>query len=94
MKYLGLLNSQLSLIIPALIQLFGIFLLREHLKISPDELSDFFWPNVYITNPSRMVAPLGLVTFPGDEESGSAGWRELCRPLPCEVEVSKRHRPT
>ena len=40
MKYLGLLNSQLSLIFPALIQVFGIFLLREHFKTIPDELEE------------------------------------------------------
>src|ERR1700733_8255248 len=39
-KYLGLLNSQLSLIIPALIQVFGIFLLREHFKTIPHELEE------------------------------------------------------
>ena len=39
-KYLGLLNSQLSLIIPALIQVFGIFLLREHFKTIPRELEE------------------------------------------------------
>ena len=39
-KYLGLLNSQLSLIFPALIQVFGIFLLREHFKTIPRELED------------------------------------------------------
>ena len=91
-KYLGLLNSQFSLIIPALIQVFGIFLLREHFKTIPRELeeaariegagelqflrmvivplswpaisavaiitaqyiwNDFFWPNLYITSPTR-----------------------------------------
>ena len=39
-KYLGLLNSQFSLIIPALIQVFGIFLLREHFKTIPRELEE------------------------------------------------------
>jgi multiple sugar transport system permease protein len=39
-KYLGLLNSRLSLIIPALIQVFGIFLLRQHFKTIPQELED------------------------------------------------------
>jgi multiple sugar transport system permease protein len=101
-KYLGLLNSRLSLVIPALIQVFGIFLLRQHFKTIPQELedaaridgagelqilrrviiplswpalfataiitaqyiwNDFFWPNLYITDPNKMVAPLGLVTL-------------------------------
>jgi multiple sugar transport system permease protein len=111
-KYLGLLNSQLSLIFPALIQVFGIFLLREHFKTIPDELeeaarlegagelqilrlvvvplswpaiyataiitaqyiwNDFFWPNLYITSASRMVAPLGLVTLQNAYQSGPVG---------------------
>jgi multiple sugar transport system permease protein len=111
-KYLGLLNSQLSLIFPALIQVFGIFLLREHFKTIPAELeeaarlegagelqilrlvvvplswpaiyataiitaqyiwNDFFWPNLYITSPSRMVAPLGLVTLQNAYQSGPVG---------------------
>jgi multiple sugar transport system permease protein len=101
-KYLGLLNTRLSLIIPALIQVFGIFLLRQHFKTIPRELedaaridgagelqilrrvivplswpalsataiittqyiwNDFFWPNLYITDPHKMVAALGLVTL-------------------------------
>ena len=111
-RYLGLLNSQLSLIIPALIQVFGIFLLREHFKTIPRELeeaariegagelqilrmvivplswpaisavaiitaqyiwNDFFWPNLYITSPTRMVAPLGLVTLQNAYLSGPVG---------------------
>lgn len=101
-KYLGLLNSRLALIIPALIQVFGIFMLRQHFKTIPRELedaaridgagelqilrrvivplswpalsataiittqyiwNDFFWPNLYITNPNKMPAALGLVTL-------------------------------
>ncbi len=111
-KYLGLLNSRLSLVIPALIQVFGIFLLREHFKTIPLELeeaariegagelqilrmvvvplswpaisavsiitaqyiwNDFFWPNLYITSPARMVAPLGLVTLQNAYLSGPVG---------------------
>jgi multiple sugar transport system permease protein len=101
-KYLGLLNSRMSLIIPALIQVFGIFLLRNHFKTIPRELedaaridgagelqilrrvivplswpalsataiittqyiwNDFFWPNLYITDPHKMPAALGIVTL-------------------------------
>jgi len=39
-KYLHLLNTQLSLIIPALIQVVGIFLLRQHIRTIPTELDD------------------------------------------------------
>jgi multiple sugar transport system permease protein len=111
-KYLGLLNSRLSLVIPALIQVLGIFLLREHFKTIPRELeeaariegagevqilrlvvvplswpaisavaiitaqyiwNDFFWPNLFITSPTRMVAPLGLVTLQNAYLSGPVG---------------------
>ena len=39
-KYLGLLNSQFSLVIPALVQVTGLFLLRQHFRTIPDELID------------------------------------------------------
>jgi multiple sugar transport system permease protein len=39
-KYLHLLNNQLSLIIPALIQVVGIFLLRQHFRTIPTDLDD------------------------------------------------------
>ncbi|HUZ23437.1 MAG TPA: carbohydrate ABC transporter permease [Streptosporangiaceae bacterium] len=39
-KYLHLLNTQLSLIIPALIQVVGIFLLRQHFRTIPTDLDD------------------------------------------------------
>jgi multiple sugar transport system permease protein len=39
-KYLHLLNSQASLVIPALIQVIGIFLLRQHFRTIPEELFD------------------------------------------------------
>jgi multiple sugar transport system permease protein len=39
-KDLRLLNTQLSLIIPALIQVVGIFLLRQHFRTIPTELED------------------------------------------------------
>jgi ABC-type glycerol-3-phosphate transport system permease component len=39
-KYLHLLNSQLSLIIPALIQVVGVFLLRQHFRTIPRDLDD------------------------------------------------------
>jgi multiple sugar transport system permease protein len=39
-KYLHLLNKQLSLVIPALVQVTGIFLLRQHFRTIPEELVD------------------------------------------------------
>jgi multiple sugar transport system permease protein len=39
-KYLHLLNTRLSLIIPALIQVIGIFLLRQHFRTIPIDLDD------------------------------------------------------
>jgi multiple sugar transport system permease protein len=98
-KYMHLLNTQASLIIPALIQVLGVFILRQHFRTIPRDLddaatvdgaghmhvirhvmipmswpaisavmvitgqyiwNDFFWPNLFITNPDRMTAPLAL----------------------------------
>jgi multiple sugar transport system permease protein len=98
-KYLHMLNSQVSLIVPALIQVVGVFLLRQHFRTIPRELddsarvdgaghlkilrhvmvpmswpaisavmvitgqyiwNDFFWPNLFISDPYRMTAPLAL----------------------------------
>src|ERR1700744_1674853 len=39
-KYLHLLNTQLALIIPALIQVVGVFLLRQHFRTIPTDLDD------------------------------------------------------
>jgi multiple sugar transport system permease protein len=39
-KYLHLLNTQLSLIIPALIQVVAVFLLRQHFRTIPTDLDD------------------------------------------------------
>jgi len=98
-KYMHLLNTQASLIVPALIQVLGVFILRQHFRTIPQDLddaarvdgaghmkilrhvmvpmswpaisavmvltgqyiwNDFFWPNLFITNPNRMTAPLAL----------------------------------
>jgi multiple sugar transport system permease protein len=40
MRYLHLLNNQASLVIPALVQVLGIFLLRQHFRTIPRELED------------------------------------------------------
>jgi multiple sugar transport system permease protein len=39
-KYLHLLNTQLSLIIPALVQVVAVFLLRQHFRTIPTDLDD------------------------------------------------------
>ncbi|MGA3218258.1 MAG: carbohydrate ABC transporter permease [Acidimicrobiales bacterium] len=98
-KYMHLLNTQASLIVPALIQVLGVFILRQHFRTIPRDLddsarcdgaghmkiirhimvpmswpaisavmvitgqyiwNDFFWPNLFISNPNRMTAPLAL----------------------------------
>ena len=39
-RYLHLLNSRLAIVVPALIQVVGIFLLRQHFRTIPRELDD------------------------------------------------------
>ena len=124
-KYMHLLNTQASLIIPALIQVLGIFILRQHFRTIPRELddaakvdgaghmriiryvmipmswpaisavmvitgqyiwNDFFWPNLFITSPRRMTAPLALYyqqSAMGGGEIGLifAGLSILCVPV-------------
>jgi len=126
-RYLHLLDSRLSLVIPALIQALAIFLLRQHIRTIPRELddaaridgaghlgiirhiivpmswpaisavmvitgqyiwNDFFWPNLFITNPDRMTAPLALynlesVTGGGPIGAVFAGLTLLC--VPCVI---------
>jgi multiple sugar transport system permease protein len=126
-KYLHLLNTQLSLIIPALIQVVGIFLLRQHFRTIPRDLddaaridgaghlkiirhimvplswpvisavmvitgqyiwNDFFWPNLFINDPSRMTAPLALYNLESVSGGGPlgaifAGLSVLC--VPCVI---------
>jgi multiple sugar transport system permease protein len=124
-RYMHLLNNQASLIIPALIQVLGIFLLRQHFRTIPQELddsarvdgaghlriirhvmvplswpaisavmvitgqyiwNDFFWPNLFLTSPDRMTAPLGLVSLESMQGGGPigaifAGLSILCVPV-------------
>jgi len=124
-RYMHLLNNQASLIIPALIQVLGIFLLRQHFRTIPQELddsarvdgaghlriirhimvpmswpaisavmvitgqyiwNDFFWPNLFLTSPDRMTAPLGLVSLEAMQGGGPigaifAGLSILCVPV-------------
>jgi multiple sugar transport system permease protein len=123
-KYMHLLNTQASLIVPALIQVLGVFLLRQHFRTIPVDLddaarvdgaghlriirhvmipmswpaisavmiitgqyiwNDFFWPNLFITDPNRMTAPLALYyqeSALGGGEIGAifAGMTLLCVP--------------
>ena len=39
-RYMHLLNNQASLVVPALIQVLGIFLLRQHFRTIPRDLDD------------------------------------------------------
>jgi multiple sugar transport system permease protein len=107
-----MIDTRWSLIVPALIQVFSIFLLRQHFKTLPRELedaahidggghltilrhvilplswpaivavsivtgqyiwNDFFWPNLFISDPSKMVAPLALVSFSNANGAGALG---------------------
>ncbi len=123
-KYMHLLNTQASLIVPALIQVLGVFLLRQQFRTIPVDLddaarvdgaghlriilhvmipmswpaisavmiitgqyiwNDFFWPNLFITDPNRMTAPLALFyqeSALGGGEIGAifAGMTILCVP--------------
>jgi multiple sugar transport system permease protein len=123
-KYLHLLNTQASLIVPALIQVLAVFLLRQQFRTIPVDLddaarvdgaghlriirhvmvpmswpaisavmvitgqyiwNDFFWPNLFITDPNRMTAPLALYyqeSALGGGEIGAifAGMTLLCIP--------------
>ena len=124
-RYMHLLNNQASLVVPALIQVLGIFLLRQHFRTIPRDLddsarvdgaghlriirhvivplswpaisavmiitgqyiwNDFFWPNLFINSPSRMTAPLALVSVQAQQGGGQigavfAGLSILCVPV-------------
>lgn len=126
-KDLHLLNTQLSLVIPALIQVLAIFLLRQHFRTIPRELddaarvdgaghlriifhiilpmswpaisavmivtgqyiwNDFFWPELFITDPNRATAPLALYQLESVSGGGPvgavfAGLSVLC--IPCVI---------
>ncbi len=112
MKHLHLINTRPALIIPALIQVFAIFLLRQHFRTIPRDLedaaridgaghrliirhvilplswpaitavsivtgqfiwNDFFWPKLFLTSQSKMVAPLALVSFSDANGGGALG---------------------
>jgi len=111
-KHLSLIDSRSSIIIPALIQVFSVFLLRQHFRTIPRDLedaalidgaghfliirhvilplswpaiaavcivtgqyiwNDFFWPNLFLSSQSKMVAPLALVSFSDANGSGALG---------------------
>jgi len=112
MKNLHLINTRAALIVPALIQVFAIFLLRQHFQTIPRDLedaaridgaghfliirhvilplswpaiaavaivtgqfiwNDFFWPKLFLTSQSKMVAPLALVSFSNANGGGALG---------------------
>lgn len=101
-RSLGLLDTQEAVYLPALVNVLGIFLLRQFFMTIPKELeeaarlegagyfrilvqvilplarpalaslaififqttwNDFFWPNLFLSTPSKMTIPLGLVTL-------------------------------
>ena len=101
-RALGLLNTHEAVYLPALINVLGIFLLRQFFMTIPKEVedaarldgasyfrilvqiilplsgpalaslaififqatwNDFFWPNLFLSTPSKMTIPLGLVTL-------------------------------
>jgi len=109
---------------PALIQVLGVFILRQHFRTIPQDLddaarvdgaghmkilrhvmvpmswpaisavmvltgqyiwNDFFWPNLFITNPNRMTAPLALYyqeSSLGAARSGPYSPAFRCSPCP------------
>lgn len=110
-RYLGLLDTQEAVYIPALINVLGIFLLRQFFLSIPRELedaarlegashfrilaqvilplarpalaslaifmfqatwNDFFWPNLFLSTPSKMTLPLGLVSLQSPYGGGAA----------------------
>ncbi len=84
MRILGLLDTHTSLIVPSLVNAFGIFLLRQFFLTIPDELVDAAKIDGagYATIYSRIILPLalpalsvlGLFTF-------NFHWNEYFRPL-------------
>ena len=101
-RVLGLLDTHEAVYLPALINVLGIFLLRQFFMTIPRELeeaarldgagywrillqiilplsrpalaslaififqatwNDFFWPNLFLSSPSKMTLPLGLVSL-------------------------------
>lgn len=111
-KHLGMMDTLFSVVVPALIQVFGIFLLRQHFLSIPKELeeaakldgasrlrflmsvvvpmswpaiscvailtgqyiwNDFFWPNLFLSDPSKLTAPVGLVTMQSTMGASPAG---------------------
>lgn len=110
-RNLGLLDTHEAIYLPAMINVFGIFLLRQFFLSIPRELedsarldgaghlrillqiivplsgpaisalaifvfqaawNDFFWPNLFLTSPTKMTLPLGLVSLKGQYGGGSA----------------------
>lgn len=110
-RRLHLLDTHEAVYLPALINVLGIFLLRQFFLSIPRDLedsakidgaghlrilfqiivplssgaiaalaififqatwNDFFWPNLFLTSPSKMTLPVGLVALRGSFGGGSA----------------------
>jgi multiple sugar transport system permease protein len=111
MRWLGLVDTHAAVILPGLVNVLGIFLLRQYFMTIPRDLddavridggghltiirriivplgapaisalaififqvywNDFFWPNVFLSTPSKMTLPLGLVSLQGAQGEGEA----------------------
>ncbi len=110
-RNLGLLDTHEAVYLPALINVLGIFLLRQFFLSIPRELedaarldgashlrillqiilplsrpalaslaififqatwNDFFWPNLFLSTPSKMTLPLGLVSLQSPYGGGAS----------------------
>lgn len=110
-RWLGLLDTHEAVYLPALINVLGIFLLRQFFLTVPRELedaarldgashfrilwqvmiplarpalaslaififqatwNDFFWPNLFLSTPSKLTLPLGLVSLQSPYGGGAA----------------------
>lgn len=110
-RELGLLDTHEAVYLPALMNVLGIFMLRQFFLSIPHELddaarlegashlriltqiilplarpalaslsififqatwNDFFWPNLFISTPSKMTLPLGLVSLQSPYGGGAA----------------------
>ncbi len=109
-RLLGLLDTHEAVYLPALINVLGIFLLRQFFLTLPRELedaarlegasyfrimlqvilplarpalaslaiyifqatwNDFYWPNLFLSTPSKMTLPVGLVSLQGAYSGGA-----------------------
>jgi multiple sugar transport system permease protein len=84
MRYLGLIDTHLGLIIPSLVSAYGTFLMRQFFINFPSELEDaakldgcspfsFFW-RIILPNSRPILATLGVIAFQGT-------WNDFLWPL-------------